>query len=419
MKFGDTQAIRGRTDILTRVASMKMSGISKTIMAMETDKKSLPWIRIISGLAIIFIGGIGFGVYAGFGIYELTQIRFEKLWLFEYLWGKLLILFISGLIFLTYLSIIGIITIIGLTILQGKKRLMEHIIHPFPTVLTNEIVRDMKIERADDEFLIFDLGFLIRKTLIIVGGIPALAFAWSIYVDIDNPYSEIYFPPVPGMTIAFFVMFLYGVFPPSRRFVLDRMKGTITFPRHLFFRRCTIPFSKVVPGYSVGTLGFAHPYTGIVLSVIGQYDSGWWSFYVLYMDKNRPLPQGSAFDPYREKDFLRRKAEGFPKPIYPNTILVTDAYMGYIYGTDEFKQRLSKMKHRIVYYYDRVSWYCQDHEIEIPNDNDLVLIGLWKKQFVFKLFAPENVEYIIIPDDTVLADCFLCNSDTAEVKYIK
>ena len=121
----------------------------------------------------------------------------------------------------------------------------------------------------------------------------------------------------------------------------------------------------------------------------------------------------------REKDFLRRKAEGFPKPIYPNTILVTDAYMGYIYGTDEFKQRLSKIKHRIVYYYDRVSWYCQKHEIEIPNDNDLVLIGIWKKQFVFKLFAPENVEYIILPDDTVLTDCFLCDSNTAEVKYIK
>lgn len=93
--------------------------------------------------------------------------------------------------------------------------------------------------------------------------------------------------------------------------------------------------------------------------------------------------------------------------------------MGYIYGTDEFKQRLSKIKHRIVYYYDRVSWYCKKHEIEIPNDNDLVLIGIWKKQFVFKLFAPENVEYIVLPDDTVLTDCFLCDSNTAEVKYIK
>ena len=164
---------------------------------------------------------------------------------------------------------------------------------------------------------------------------------------------------------------------------------------------------------------FLHPRTKAAIPVLAEYDSDWWPFYVLYMDKNRPLPQGEVFDPYREKDFLRRKAAGFPKPIYPNTILVTDAYMGYIYGTDEFKQRLSKIKHRIVHFYDRVSWYCQEHGIEIPNDNDLVLIGLWKKQFVFKLFAPENVEYIVIPDDTVLTDCFLCDSETDEVKYIQ
>lgn len=144
----------------------------------------------------------------------------------------------------------------------------------------------------------------------------------------------------------------------------------------------------------------------------GHFMSSIWIKIVRYLKGTLSILTG-------RKDFLRRKAEGFPKPIYPNTILVTDAYMGYIYGTDEFKQRLSKIKHRIVYYYDRVSWYCQKHEIEIPNDNDLVLIGIWKKQFVFKLFAPENVEYIVLPDDTVLTDCFLCDSNTAEVKYIK
>ena len=42
-----------------------------------------------------------------------------------------------------------------------------------------------------------------------------------------------------------------------------------------------------------------------------------------------------------------------------------------------------------------------------------------RDRFVFKLFAPENVEYIVIPDDTVLTDCFLCDSETDEVKYIK
>ena len=46
----------------------------------------------------------------------------------------------------------------------------------------------------------------------------------------------------------------------------------------------------------------------------------YWSFYVWYMDKNRPLPPGSAFDPYRKKDYERRKAEGFPPPFYKSLI---------------------------------------------------------------------------------------------------
>jgi len=47
------------------------------------------------------------------------------------------------------------------------------------------------------------------------------------------------------------------------------------------------------------------------------YLEEFWDFVVWYMDKNRPLPPGTAFDPYREADFQRRKAEGFPKPISP------------------------------------------------------------------------------------------------------
>lgn len=385
---------------------------------METDSNRPSTIRIIAGI-IMMITGIALGTLSFLGMSYLTELPFEKLWIFNFLWGKLLILFISGMIFILAIVLIAVCTYMAFTILEGKQYPIGHVIYPFPIVLTKEIVRDMKIERADDEFLIFELEFILRKIFIIFGGIPAFALACAIYADIDKPYSDVYFPPTPGYAILTFVMFLYGVLSPPRRFVLDRMNGTITYSRYLFFRRCTIPFSKVVPGRCARMLGFEHPYTGIVLPVIGQFDSGWWSFYVLYMDKNRPLPQGDAFDPYREKDFLRRKAEGFPKPIYPSTSLVTDAYMGYIYGTEEFKQRLSKMKRGIIHCYTRVSWFCQEQEIKYDNPNDLVLIGIWKKQFVFKLFAPENVEYTVIPDDTVLTDCFLCDGDTAEVKYIK
>ena len=43
------------------------------------------------------------------------------------------------------------------------------------------------------------------------------------------------------------------------------------------------------------------------------------------MDKNRPLPPDTAFDPYREADFQRRKAEGFPKPLYKSYIPTPEA----------------------------------------------------------------------------------------------
>ncbi len=156
------------------------------------------------------------------------------------------------MIFILVIVLIAVCTYITFTIFQGKQYPMEHVIYPFPIVLTKEIVRDMKIERADDEFLIFELEFILRKIFILFGGIPAFALACAIYADIDKPYSNIYFPPTPGLIILMFVMFLYGVLSPPRRFVLDRMNGTIAFSRYLFFLRCTIPFSKVVPGYCAG-----------------------------------------------------------------------------------------------------------------------------------------------------------------------
>ena len=386
---------------------------------METDSNRPSTIRIIAGIITLVCGMAMFGIccYGMWYLRELFPIR--KFLIFEHLWGKLLIIFASGMAFLIAIGILFLFILIASNIWMGKSRMMEHIIHPFPTVLTTELADSMNVERADDEFLIFNPSSLIRSTLIVIGGILSCVGIILICIEINIPFSKLYWPPMSGGILASFFLLLNGLLAPSRRFVLDRMKGTVTFPHHLFFSRYTIPFSKVIPGYSNGNLGFAHPYSGIVIPVLGAYDSGWWSFYVLYMDKNRPLPQGDAFHPYREKDFLRRKAEGFPKPIYPSTSLVTDAYMGYIYGTDEFKQRLSKMKLGIIHCYTRVSWFCQKKEIKYGNPNDLVLIGIWKKQFVFKLFAPENVEYIILPDDTVLTDCFLCDSNTAEVKYIK
>ena len=56
-----------------------------------------------------------------------------------------------------------------------------------------------------------------------------------------------------------------------------------------------------------------------------MYIEEFWDFVVWYMDKNRPLPPGTAFDPYREADFQRHKAEGFPKPLYGSIIETPEA----------------------------------------------------------------------------------------------
>jgi hypothetical protein len=37
-----------------------------------------------------------------------------------------------------------------------------------------------------------------------------------------------------------------------------------------------------------------------------------WTYWVWYMDRNRPLPPGDALDDYRQMDYERRRAEGFP-----------------------------------------------------------------------------------------------------------
>ena len=49
------------------------------------------------------------------------------------------------------------------------------------------------------------------------------------------------------------------------------------------------------------------------------------SFFTWYMDKNRPLPPGSAFDAFRQQDFERRKAEGFPRPLYTSNVPTPEA----------------------------------------------------------------------------------------------
>lgn len=138
-------------------------------MEPKTDSNRPSTIRIIAGIVVLLcscpISGICFS-----GIeYLMEHYPARKFLFFEYLWGKLLIVLISGTIFFALLGVITIFLLIAVRIWSGKREKVKHIIYPFPAVLTTEIADFYKVERADDQFLIFTTPSQIRGFLIGIG----------------------------------------------------------------------------------------------------------------------------------------------------------------------------------------------------------------------------------------------------------
>ncbi len=120
--------------------------------------------------------------------------------------------------------------------------------------------------------------------------------------------------------------------------ILDRKNGLFSFPHRLNkYKHYEAKFDEIIfywqgTGGPTGNLGMSliaqHPNKKIGGADLKAHVTNYrklWSFYVWYMDKNRPLPPGTAFDAYRQKDFERRKAEGFPKPLYRSHIITPEA----------------------------------------------------------------------------------------------
>jgi hypothetical protein len=152
-----------------------------------------------------------------------------------------------------------------------------------------------------------------------------IIFLTSEYVDFKGLLMII-----PFIIIALISLMIH-VMAPVKEIVLDRLNGKITYPKTFIDKEHrTIEFDSLHVYRTLTTSGdFA--LTGEKLYIKDRkYNYTWdlesnecleyWSFMVWYMDKNRPLPPGSAFDPYRENDYLRRKEEGFPKPLYPSGV---------------------------------------------------------------------------------------------------
>ena len=192
------------------------------------------------------------------------------------------------------------------------------------------------LKRADDKVYLENLSFLLKVNIEFGVGAILIAFGFLYFAEETSHYIL----PVLLILGGGFWLF-YGLYAKKnyKIFELNRSKGTVTYPDN-FFRpplkgkfkdlQAVISVSGNIDGYvDTEYLKFVNTFKprkiDLLYTFYGDEPRREWSFMVWYMDKNRPLPPGNTFDPYRQQDFERRKALGFPKPLYPSNIPTPEA----------------------------------------------------------------------------------------------
>ena len=243
-----------------------------------------------------------------------------------------------------------------------KKKYPEFCISQLPGVgiVNNESVESGYINYIDDNYLVIDDSdskkmdlfwacfFLCPWILAFIIGVFKLGFTKE-FLFTSIIFTCISFPPA----IWFFVKAYY--LNKERKLIFDRQRGLVQVPGSYQESSQLIKFSElhVVLALQSRFQGgvhllltknktFADKYlgSGILLPFVFAKALQSWSYFVWYMDKNRPLPPGTALDPYRQKDYERRKAEGFPEPLHPSYIETPEHF------TDEYK--LMNEKNRTI-----------------------------------------------------------------------
>ena len=213
-----------------------------------------------------------------------------------------------------------------------------HQIETYPDTLNKELVDKTgkySLRRADDKVYFRSMAFHLSTNIYFGGG--AMVFASGMLYFSENQ-GHVMLSMVLMLAGLFWVIYALTVNKKNKIFKLDRMAGTITYPDHYFRRPLQGKFKKLKAIISVSGdidgyvdreyLKFVNTFKprklDVVYTLYGDPKKEW-SFYVWYMDKNRPLPPGTAFDAYRDQDFKRRKKQGFPKPLYYSRIETPEA----------------------------------------------------------------------------------------------
>ena len=191
---------------------------------------------------------------------------------------------------------------------------LPHIIFLLPHEI-NKLPKDTDVKRADDQFFIVDESSALGIFYLCIGIVGyLLSYFFSLANNADDSFS-IFIRICLFLFSTFYI--IYNFTHPKKILILDRFNGI------LYGKPITMPFEEVlaqIKGRGYG-LALLHKNKITFYDVDLEYEPlRSWSFMVWYMDKNRPLPPGEIFDPYRQKDYERRKKEGFPKPLYQSWI---------------------------------------------------------------------------------------------------
>ena len=204
-----------------------------------------------------------------------------------------------------------------------RREFLPHIIVERPLGIGEECKENGFI-RADDQFFIMNDSIALGNFHLYIG---LVLFLVALFLFGEGTNTEITLSASSFLIGSFYI--IYNFTHPKKILILDRLNGIITFPGFLYGKAITMPFDEVLAavkgGYGVGMATLAILRKNKLTSTSYDFDLQYkpiqsWSFMVWYMDKNRPLPPGEIFDPYRQKDYERRKKEGFPKPLYQSWI---------------------------------------------------------------------------------------------------
>ena len=216
----------------------------------------------------------------------------------------------------------------------GFSRVLPHKITHDKHKISKDLDPNEKYSLPNDVY--FELDPEAHLVPIMVGGTLLVLFLFSfiLFISYDEEASIGFIIAMISFFLGFLFYLIYYFTMPKKECIFNRADGLVTFPGIMWHKTITMPVKDIMFSISSPSGG-----TGAFQLDIVRPDKTYslyrcnlgnncyedLSYFLWYMDKNRPLPRGTAFDKYRDQDFKRRKNARFPKPLFPSDIETPEA----------------------------------------------------------------------------------------------